>query len=84
MPVELQKERCVIDVKNQITLSSHVLLVRKIIQDLRETPYWSTRPIQVCDRTVSMDVLGVPSLSHLLILGADFWRKIGIVPNLRS
>lgn len=41
-------------------------------------------PIEVCERIVLIDVLVVPSLSHSLILGADFWRKIGIVPNLRS
>lgn len=26
----------------------------------------------------------IPSLPHTLILGADFWRKMGIVPNLRQ
>ncbi|KAJ8957459.1 hypothetical protein NQ314_006554 [Rhamnusium bicolor] len=30
-----------------------------------------------------VEVLVIPSLPHLLILGSDFWRKLGIVPDLR-
>ncbi|KAK9744793.1 hypothetical protein QE152_g7504 [Popillia japonica] len=30
-----------------------------------------------------IDMLVVPEVSHTLILGADFWRTMGIVPGLR-
>lgn len=42
-----------------------------------------TVPICLEDKTKILDVLVVPSLSHILILGTDFWKAMGIVPNLR-
>ncbi|KAF5281722.1 hypothetical protein FQR65_LT14562 [Abscondita terminalis] len=41
-------------------------------------------PIQLNDKTEYINVLVVPSLPHLLILGLDFWKIMGIVPNLRD
>lgn len=41
-------------------------------------------PIKLRDRVKVFDVLVVPSLPHFLILGADFWRDMGVVPNLRN
>lgn len=41
-------------------------------------------PIQVLDRVFVTDVLIVPEISHTLILGVDFWRNTGIVPNLKQ
>ena len=41
-------------------------------------------PMTVLDRTCVMEVLVVPELSHRLVLGADFWRSMGIVPDLRN
>lgn len=40
-------------------------------------------PIQLRDQVKVIDVLLVPSVTHPLILGADFWRIHGIVPDLR-
>lgn len=40
-------------------------------------------PFQLKDRFGIIDTLVVPSFPHSLILGADFWSKMGIVPNLR-
>lgn len=40
-------------------------------------------PFCVEDRVACVEVLVMPSLPHMLILGADFWRKLGIVPDLR-
>lgn len=39
-------------------------------------------PIALQDRVCLMDVLVIPTLPHLLILGADFWRRMGIIPDL--
>lgn len=41
-------------------------------------------PITVEGKLVVIDVVVVPELPHFLILGIDFWRQIGLVPNLRS
>lgn len=41
-------------------------------------------PFCVEGRVTLVEVLVVPSLPHTLILGSDFWRKFGIVPNLRD
>ncbi|KAJ8983149.1 hypothetical protein NQ317_016248 [Molorchus minor] len=40
-------------------------------------------PFQIQDRVKIITTLVVPSVSHSLILGADFWRLMGIVPDLR-
>ena len=40
-------------------------------------------PIQLRDRVKICEILVIPSLAHTLILGADFWRNMGIVPDLR-
>lgn len=41
-------------------------------------------PIQLKDKVILLEVLVVPSLPHNLILGVDFWSKMGIVPDLYS
>lgn len=40
-------------------------------------------PIQLRDQVKVVDILLVPSVTHSLILGADFWRIHGIIPDLR-
>ena len=40
-------------------------------------------PFVLLARTCVLDVLVVPDLPHRLILGADFWRVMGVVPDLR-
>lgn len=40
-------------------------------------------PFCVEDRVSLVDVLVMPSLPHTLILGSDFWCRLGIVPDLR-
>lgn len=40
-------------------------------------------PFKLRDRVCVIDVLVVPSVSHTLILGTDFWRCMGVVPDLR-
>lgn len=39
-------------------------------------------PLRLRGRTVLIDVLIVPSLPHQLILGIDFWIRMGIIPDL--
>lgn len=41
-------------------------------------------PIRVQDRIEIFNVLVVPEIQHSLILGADFWKITGIVPDLPS
>lgn len=41
-------------------------------------------PVRLRDRVRIFDILVVPTLSHSLILGIDFWCQMGIVPNLHS
>lgn len=43
-----------------------------------------TIPIRLYDRIRLIEILVVPSLPHSLILGLDFWKKMGIVPDLYS
>lgn len=40
-------------------------------------------PFQLKDRFRMISVLVVPDFPHTLILGQDFWRRMGIVPDLR-
>lgn len=40
-------------------------------------------PFQVENQIKIVRTLVIPELEHYLILGADFWRKMGIVPDLR-
>lgn len=40
-------------------------------------------PFRLNNKLKVMDVLVVPSLPHVLVLGSDFWRKFGIVPDIR-
>lgn len=40
-------------------------------------------PFQVEGKIAVIEVLVMPDLPQTLILGADFWRRIGIVPDLR-
>lgn len=41
-------------------------------------------PVKLRDKERLVDILVVPDLPHTLILGIDFWRRMGIVPDLRS
>lgn len=48
-----------------------------------ETTGVCTLPIKVRDRLRLIDVVVAPDLPRTLILGRDFWIKLGIVPDLR-
>lgn len=41
-------------------------------------------PIRLQDRVRMLKILVVPALSHTLILGIDFWKKMEIIPNLNT
>lgn len=41
-------------------------------------------PVKLLDKTCIIEFLVVPDLPHLLILGLDFWKIMGIVPDLRK
>ena len=41
-------------------------------------------PVQLLDTVHLLEILVVPSVSHTLILGIDFWKSMEIVPNLRD
>jgi transposase InsO family protein len=41
-------------------------------------------PLALRDKVKLMEVLVVPEIKQPLILGIDFWKLMGIVPNLRS
>ncbi|KAJ8972516.1 hypothetical protein NQ317_008068 [Molorchus minor] len=41
-------------------------------------------PFKVLNRIILLEVLVVPSVSHMLILGVDFFKRMGIVPDLRN
>lgn len=43
-----------------------------------------TCPIQLRDRLKVIEVLVIPTLPHILILGMDFWRKMEIIPDMFS
>lgn len=43
-----------------------------------------TVPVTVEGKMVVINMLVMPSLPHAIILGTDFWRKVGIVPNIRN
>lgn len=38
-------------------------------------------PFTVESKLVMVDVVVVPELPHFLILGIDFWRRVGIIPD---
>lgn len=40
-------------------------------------------PMKVRDRLCLIKTIVIPDLPHTLILGADFWRSMGVVPDLR-
>lgn len=40
-------------------------------------------PFQLENRVNIIKTLVIPEMNHVLILGADFWRTMGIVPDLR-
>jgi hypothetical protein len=40
-------------------------------------------PVQVEDKFHLVQMLVVPDLAHILILGIDFWVKLGVVPDIR-
>lgn len=40
-------------------------------------------PMKVRDRTRLIKAIVMPELPHVLILGTDFWRAMGVVPDLR-
>lgn len=41
-------------------------------------------PYQLRDKVVTLQTLVVPNLPHRLILGIDFWMRMGIIPDLYS
>lgn len=41
-------------------------------------------PFKLMNRVELIDVLVVPELRHFLILGIDFWKRMQIIPDLRS
>ena len=41
-------------------------------------------PFTLMNRTCVLSVMVVPELPHKLILGMDFWRAMGIIPDLRN
>lgn len=41
-------------------------------------------PIQLVNTVKLLEILLVPEVLHTLILGIDFWKKMGIIPDLRS
>lgn len=41
-------------------------------------------PVALKERFSLIEALVIPDIPHLLILGADFWRSMGIVPDLRQ
>lgn len=41
-------------------------------------------PVQLLHKVIILDILIVPSLPHTIILGLDFWKQMGIVPDLRN
>lgn len=43
-----------------------------------------TLPMRVAEHTKLIDVFVMPEVPHALILGIDFWRIMGIVPDVRS
>lgn len=43
-----------------------------------------TIPMMVKEKVVVMEVLIILELPQIMLLGADFWKAPGIVPNLRS
>lgn len=55
------------------------------VADGRECPVLGTYnvPFRVKNKVALVEVLVMPSLPHTLIFGTDFWRKLGIVPDLR-
>ena len=40
-------------------------------------------PIRLRDQIKIIEIMVVPELSHVLILGTNFWKTMGIVPDLR-
>lgn len=40
-------------------------------------------PIKLMDKIKLINVLVLPDVDHVLILGSDFWRKMEIIPDLR-
>lgn len=41
-------------------------------------------PVKLMDRVRLIDILVVPELPHLCILGIDFWLSMDLIPNLRE
>lgn len=41
-------------------------------------------PVRLVDRVRIIDVLVVPEIPHLLVLGIDFWRSVDVIPDLNS
>lgn len=41
-------------------------------------------PITLKSRVKVLDVLVMPELKHSLVLGLDFWREMGLIPNINS
>lgn len=41
-----------------------------------------TLPIKLKDKVTVVDVLVVPEIPHTMILGVDFWKAVGIIPDI--
>lgn len=41
-------------------------------------------PIRLRELIKIIDVYVMPNLRHNLVLGVDFWRRMGIVPDMRK
>jgi len=41
-------------------------------------------PVTLMGRTHLIDILVIPKLPHTLILGLDFWKTMGVIPNLKE
>ncbi|KAJ8964068.1 hypothetical protein NQ314_005151 [Rhamnusium bicolor] len=41
-------------------------------------------PFRLNDHVVVLEALVVPSVPHTLIFGVDFFRRMGVVPDLRN
>ena len=41
-------------------------------------------PVRLRDVPKAMDIFIVPNIRHILVLGVDFWVRMGIVPDMRK
>lgn len=68
-----------------VTLESHHRVACTVANGQVCSSIGSCRvPMKVKDKVVLMEVLIMLELPRMILLGADFWRALGIVPNLRN